>query len=148
MDLEHVWLQKMVEIFSPEEEQSAEHVFLRNDIHLLRLLSLKKRSDFLSLRGKEVFFSKFFILQMDPTPLDDSIHYGIVASKKIGNAVKRNRAKRKMRSLFLEITRLNKNIQSVRVVMIAKHRLIEGDYGQILEDLKRGFEKGLSNASD
>ncbi len=112
---------------------------------MLRLLSLKKRSEFLSLKGKEVFFSKYFILQLQETPLDDSLRYGIVASKKIGNAVIRNLAKRRMRALFFDVHRLDENIKSARVVMIAKHRLIEGDYVQILEDLKRGFAKGFSN---
>jgi ribonuclease P protein component len=108
---------------------------------LLRLVSLKKRSDFLELRGKEVSFSKYFILQYHPTPLDDIFFYGLVVSKKNGNAVRRNKAKRRMRSLFLELVLSGHILKSARVVMIAKRRLIDGDYMDILREFKKAIEE-------
>ncbi len=62
---------------------------------------LKKRSDFLRLQHKGVKqVMADFILQACSSPNDlPEIRFGYTASKKIGNAVARNRAKRRMRAL-------------------------------------------------
>ena len=68
----------------------------------MKLQTLKKRKDFiLSNKFAKKVFSKNFIIQKY-TNLDDkdvSLKFGFTATKKIGNAVTRNRAKRRMRSL-------------------------------------------------
>ena len=69
----------------------------------MKLQTLKKRKDFvLSNKFAKKVFSKNFIIQKY-TNLDDknaSLKFGFTATKKIGNAVSRNRAKRRMRSLI------------------------------------------------
>ena len=69
----------------------------------MKLQTLKKRKDFvLSNKFAKKAFSKNFIIQKY-TNLDDknaSLKFGFTATKKIGNAVSRNRAKRRMRSLI------------------------------------------------
>ena len=68
----------------------------------MKLQTLKKRKEFvLSNKFAKKIFSKNFIIQKY-TNLDDkdaSLKFGFTATKKIGNAVSRNRAKRRMRSL-------------------------------------------------
>ena len=103
------------------------------------LISLKKRSDFLDLRGKEIFFSKYFILQFHPTNNQDDLLFGLVASKKIGCAVKRNKAKRRMREMFRTIA--TPQIPGGRVVMIARYKLVDACYEDVLNDLKKNFPK-------
>ncbi len=65
----------------------------------LRLQTLKKRADFLrTARGRKQV-TPGFVLQArarDETPL---IRVGFTASKKVGGAVARNRAKRRLRAL-------------------------------------------------
>lgn len=67
-------------------------------------ISLRKRSQFLLVQktGQKAVGTGF-IVQMAPLQgaKDDpnSWHYGLTASKKIGNAVVRNRAKRRLRAL-------------------------------------------------
>ena len=106
---------------------------------LKNLISLKKRSDFLDLRGKEIFFSKYFILQFHPTNNQDDLLFGLVASKKIGCAVKRNKAKRRMREMFRTIA--TPQIPGGRVVMIARYKLVDACYEDVLNDLKKNFPK-------
>ena len=69
----------------------------------MKLQTLKKRKDFvLSNKFAKKIFCKNFIIQKY-TNLDDKnayLKFGFTASKKIGNAVSRNRAKRRMRSLI------------------------------------------------
>lgn len=62
--------------------------------------SLRKRHEFLSLRDKghkEV--TKYFVMQARDTKQPHLPLYGLTASKKIGNAVIRNRARRRLRAL-------------------------------------------------
>ncbi|MDE2029797.1 MAG: ribonuclease P protein component [Alphaproteobacteria bacterium] len=66
---------------------------------------IRKRADFLAVAasGKK-WVAPGFILQIgaahDPAP---AIRYGLTASRKVGNAVTRNRAKRRLRALAAEL---------------------------------------------
>jgi len=64
---------------------------------------------------------------------------GFTATKKLGNAVKRNRAKRRMRALFCEHSQLLKNGS---YVFVAKVGLFESSY----EAMQKDFKKVLRNA--
>jgi ribonuclease P protein component len=64
---------------------------------------------------------------------------GFTATKKIGNAVKRNRAKRRMRALFCEFS---SSLQNGIYVFVAKQPLIDAPY----EKLQQDFEKVLRYA--
>ena len=66
--------------------------------------------------------------------LENSIGVGYTASKKIGNAVKRNRAKRIMRELARKII-INGKINSY-YVLIAKNSLLEEKFEKLLLELK------------
>ena len=66
--------------------------------------------------------------------LENSIGIGYTASKKIGNAVKRNKAKRIMRELARKII-INGKINSY-YVLIAKTSLLEEKFSNLLIELK------------
>ena len=76
----------------------------------MKLQTLKKRKEFvLSNKFAKKIFSKNFIIQKY-TGLGDknsSLKFGFTATKKIGNAVNRNRAKRRMRSLVSRFIKEN-----------------------------------------
>ena len=64
-------------------------------------ITLKKRRDFLRLAAGSFVKTPYFLLQMRPQPdeMADIVRIGFTASKKIGNAVVRNRAKRRLRQV-------------------------------------------------
>ena len=71
----------------------------RNSKHALETLS--KRVDFIAASKAEKFIGKSIIVQARPNSLEN-IRVGYTASKKVGNAVMRNRAKRRMRAATAE----------------------------------------------
>ena len=67
--------------------------------------------------------------------LENSIGIGYTASKKIGNAVKRNKAKRIMRELARKI--LIKGKTNTYYVLIAKTSILDIKFKDLLEELEK-----------
>ena len=65
------------------------------------LKTLSKRSDFVAASKAEKYVGKSIIVQARPNSLQ-TIRVGYTASKRVGNAVARNRAKRRMRAAVAE----------------------------------------------
>ena len=78
-----------------------------SDIPISNIQVIRKRPDFLAAnRGKRFVTPDFVLLAHKrraehPAP-SDTIRYGITVTKKIGNAVARNRMKRRFRALLAE----------------------------------------------
>jgi ribonuclease P protein component len=65
---------------------------------------LRKRSEFLNVaKTGERYVTPAFIIQIFQRPSEGPVRYGITASRKVGGAVKRNRAKRRLRALLKDI---------------------------------------------
>lgn len=107
-------------------------------------LTLKKRSDFQKIAKEgQKWVCPFFVLQVMKRDLvspyvsalpDNVVVYGITASKRTGNAVKRNRAKRRMRSLVAEMLAGQVKTEFAYIV-VAREKLNEASY----EDLKKNM---------
>lgn len=72
-------------------------------------------------------------------PTDNIKKVGFTATKKIGNAVKRNRAKRRLRALFLEFS---SSLKDGTYIFVAKQSINEVSY--LL--LKKEFQKILNHS--
>ncbi len=100
------------------------------------LFTIKKRSTFVMIRNQGEFIKgkNMNIQILYNQDLENSIGVGYTASKKIGNAIKRNRAKRIMRELARKII-INGKINSY-YVLIAKTSLLEEKFDKLLLELK------------
>ena len=112
----------------------------------MKIQTLKKRKDFvLSNKFGKKIFNKNFILQKfsppDCTILD--LKFGFTATKKIGNAVKRNRAKRRMRSLISLLLKERTYLfdDSSAYVLIAKKSLIRASFLDLKAEMKESLNK-------
>jgi len=66
---------------------------------------------------------------------------GFTATKKIGNAVKRNRAKRRLRSLFCEHS---ESLKDAIYIFVAKQAINEASHQQLQSDFKKVLQKSKS----
>ena len=101
-----------------------------------QLFTIKKRSTFVMIRNRGKFLrgKNINIQILHNQELENSIGVGYTASKKIGNAVKRNRAKRIMRELSKKII-INGKTNSY-YVLIAKSSLLKERFENLLLELK------------
>ena len=102
------------------------------DEHFTSLERLKKKQDFLHLykQGRR-YRGKYFILIYLSNDLAFS-RVAIVASKKLGNAVQRNRTKRWLRTLF----RRNKKLLSrpYDMIFIPRKEIFEAKWQHLVTD--------------
>ena len=98
---------------------------------------LQKRGDFLRLQYKGVKqVMPAFILQAGASPHQlPQIRIGFTASKKIGNAVCRNRAKRRLRALATSAL-LPASRPNTDYVLIARHSILRASFAQLEADLR------------
>ena len=102
-----------------------------------QLFTIKKRAIFVHVRNNGTFIrSKNINLQkLINQDLDNKIGVGYTATKKIGNAVKRNKAKRIMRELAKKIL-INGKINTY-YVLITKISILDTKFKNLLEELDK-----------
>ncbi len=102
---------------------------------------IKKRSDFLAAnRGKRYATPGFVLLIKDRQDDDPAIRLGITITKKVGNAVVRNRMRRRFRALALEMLG-DKGKAGADHVLIGRDGGIEKDFAELRADLTRALDK-------
>lgn len=106
---------------------------------------LKKRPDFTRLqkRGAKAHAPAFVLLAL-PNELPHS-RVGFTATKKtIGNAVARNRAKRRLRALVDSYFKEHPQKNQVDLVLIARLAVLEHDFSTMEKDFHTAFKKLLN----
>ena len=108
-----------------------------------KILALSKNEEFKSLLKKNklsnkyvtIFFGKLY------NKKKNKLNISFVTKKKIGNAVKRNKIKRRLRNMINDAV---KNITinfSYSYLVIAKSTMLNNDYTNIKETLFQSFKK-------
>jgi ribonuclease P protein component len=102
---------------------------------------IKKRSDFLAAnRGKRYATPGFVLLVKDRQDESTDIRLGITITKKVGNAVVRNRMRRRFRALAQEM--LGQNGQpGADHILIGRDTGIERDFGALRSDMIKALGK-------
>ena len=102
-----------------------------------QLFTIKKRATFVHIRDNGVMIrsNNINIQKLVDQDLDNKIGVGYTATKKIGNAVKRNKAKRIMRELAKKI--LIKCKTNTYYVLIAKLSILEIKFKDLLEEVEK-----------
>lgn len=110
-----------------------------------KIQTLKKRRDFLRVASLcQKFVMPGFIVQVaeNPEAGDESIKIGFTASRRVGGAVQRNRAKRRLRALVREVFPTHAD-KKFNYVLIAKTYCLSRNYEKMRNELKSVLDRHL-----
>ena len=108
-----------------------------------KILALSKNEEFKSLLKKKKISNKYVTIFFGKLPHKDNKNLNISFSvkKKIGNAVKRNKIKRRLRSIVNDaVKKISINL-SYSFLVIAKSSMLNNEYKIIKETLFKDLEK-------
>jgi ribonuclease P protein component len=94
---------------------------------------IKKNEDFQAIfKKKKSFANRQFVIYLMDKPGQDHFRIGLSVSKKLGNAVVRNRIKRYIRESVKE---LQKQIVDKDIIIIARHPVAEMNFHEVKKSL-------------
>tara|TARA_B100001758_G_C18212173_1_gene505696 strand:- start:393 stop:845 length:453 start_codon:yes stop_codon:yes gene_type:complete len=146
MVLDQECLQKLEENFCLEDDQKVGKDSLLKKI-MTKLESLKKNSHFkIVLKNRvinndcfSIYRSKNFI---DKNKLNKKLYISFVMRKKIGNAVKRNKIKRKLKAIVQKLIKINSAINLNYIYVIFGKEKAYKEYSDTLfEKMKKSFKR-------
>ena len=146
MALDQEWLQEQEESFQLEEEQRVEKDF-RLKLIMTKLVSLKKSSDFAKVLKHRVVSEDYYTIYRVKNFINKNrgskkLYISFVMRKKIGNAVKRNRIKRKLKSIILKLLKINSAIDLNYVyVIFGKDKAYKEYHNSLFEKMKKSFKR-------
>ena len=108
-----------------------------------KILALSKNEDFQSLLNKKKLSNKYVTIFFGILKKKDikKLNISFVTKKKIGNAVKRNKIKRRLRNILHEATKKISLKLNYSYLVIAKSSMLNDNYTNIKETLFQSFEK-------
>ena len=117
--------------------------------HHPKPVSIKQRAGFLALAahnrkwvasGLILQIGPVELLKQPPNPDHPALHYGLTASKKVGNAVQRNRARRRLRELARLVLACHAD-PTFAYVLIAREATGTRDFAALRQDLVIALQK-------
>ena len=113
---------------------------------MIKLESLKINNHFkLALKEKKThtdFFSIFGAKNFIPSKKKNLLNISFVMKKKIGNAVKRNKIRRKLRAIVHKLLKIKGAINSnYTYIVFGKSKAYEKDHKILFSTMQKSFEK-------
>jgi ribonuclease P protein component len=112
------------------------------------LQTLKSRPEFLAVRGGRRSSTPAFLIEVRERPSAENggtARFGFTITKKIGNAVTRNRIRRRLKAAFAA-TAPQYARPSCDYVIVARHAALDRPFAALLEDVARAFAALHDNA--
>ena len=108
-----------------------------------KIIALSKNEEFVSLLKKKKISNKYVIIYFGilERKIQNKLNISFVTKKKIGNAVQRNRIKRRLRNITNEAVKKNLIKFEYSYLVIAKPTMLNSEYTNIKETLFQEFKK-------
>ena len=109
----------------------------------IKLLSLSKNQDFKSLLAGRKVSNKYMTIFFKnlSNKSNNYLNISFVTQKKLGNAVKRNKIKRRLRNIMNQIIKISKINFNYSYLFIAKKSIINAKYIDIQETITNDYKK-------
>ena len=108
-----------------------------------KIVSLSKNQEFKSiLSGKKInnkYLTIFFKKLSDKS--NKNLNISFVAQKKLGNAIKRNIIKRRLKNIMNQILKVSKINLDYSYLLIAKKNIIDAKFSDIKEVIFKDYKK-------
>ena len=121
---------------------------------MIKFRSLNQNKEFLKILKKKKINTKYFTIYFDrkidieKSSKNKILNISFVAKKKIGNAVKRNKIKRKLKSAVRKILTENKQIDlNYTYVIFAKNDVYKDKFQMVFDEFNNIFKKIKKMAS-
>ena len=128
-----------------EEEQRVEKKYqLKLGSQMIKFKSLNRSKDFLKILKKKKLNTKYYTIYFDKNSknINKYLNISFVMKKKIGNAVIRNKIKRKLRYAVQKILYKNKLIDlNYTYVIFGKNNVYKDKFADVLEEVNETFRK-------
>jgi len=129
----------------PEEEQKVEKKYQsKSSFQMIKFKSLNRSKDFLNILNKKKINTKYYTIYFDKSAknLKKYLNISFVMKKKIGNAVIRNKIKRKLKYAVQKIARESKLIDlNYTYVIFGKNNVYKDKFKNVLNEVNETFKK-------
>ena len=108
-----------------------------------KILALSKNEEFKSLLKKRKISNKYVTIFFGKLPHKDNekLNISFSVKKKIGNAVKRNKIKRRLRSIVNDAVKIISINFDFSILVLAKESMLNNEYKNIKETLFQDLGK-------
>ena len=145
MDLDREWEKKVAAKLLQEEEQKVEKKYrLKSSSQMIKFKSLNRNKDFLKILKKKKLNTKYYTIYFDKSSenLSKYLNISFVMKKKIGNAVTRNKIKRKLKYAIQKISKESKLIDlNYTYVIFGKNNVYKDKFADVLYEVNETFKK-------
>ena len=147
LDLE--WKLKVEERLFQEEDQKEEKEYpLKSIFWMIKFKSLNQNKEFLRILKKRKLNTKYFTVYFDKNTktlnnkINKYLNISFVMKKNIGNAVKRNKIKRRLKSAVQKICKKGPLIDlNYTYVIFGKNNVYTDKFTDVLNEINNTFKK-------
>jgi ribonuclease P protein component len=111
---------------------------------MIKFKSLNRSKDFLKILKKKKLNTRYYTIYFDKNSqnINKYLNISFVMKKKIGNAVTRNKIKRKLKHAVQKILRKNKLIDlNYTYVIFGKNNVYKDKFADVLNEVNETFKK-------
>ena len=149
MDLEQEWEKVVAENLLQDDEQKEEKKYpLKSIFKMIKFKSLNQNKEFLKILKKKKLNTKYFLIYFDKNStnlkknVNKYLNISFVMKKKIGNAVIRNKIKRRLKSAIQKVLEKKHIINlNYTYVIFGKNNVYKDKFKLILDEINKTFTK-------